>query len=470
MSAASIIASTLLRAGVTFQVSIQKQVTLEGVEWIKATSSPGEHVLAFTDFGTGQRELLLKKLGAFQILVCDHHEPPGEVAGTTAGDGAFATKEGGAFLELNPHYHGIDGGREISGAGVTYVACKNLGPRNEDLAPMAVVGAVGDRQDQEDQHQLTGFNQVILEDGIKLGLVDSVYGIRVFGRETRPLAKALAYTTDPYIPGLSGNPDACSRFLVDLGLKLEDESGRPRTFSDLTRDEVIDFTSELTSFLAQHGENSLVVQELIAVNYILPREPKGSFTRDVREFGFLLNSCGRLDRAGLGVAIGMGARGAFLEEAEVAIAEYRGTLSSALDVIETNSLLQQMDHVQFFYGGGLIPEKVVGTVCSLVLGSPGTPEKVIVGLADSEEANLLKVSLRGPTTVVQDPVHNPSGVHLGEIMHEASAHFNLENPAGGHAAACGAYIPRELMDDFLRFVDERVGRKLSLVEDDAFSG
>src|SRR5437867_2464918 len=93
------------------------------------------------------------------------------------------------------------------GAGCAYAVAKALSPKNTDLAAIAVVGAVGDIQDQEFR-RLSGYNRTILADGIAAGVLEAGIDLRLFGRETRPAYKMLQYATDPWIPRVSGNEGA----------------------------------------------------------------------------------------------------------------------------------------------------------------------------------------------------------------------------------------------------------------------
>ena len=47
------------------------------------------------------------------------------------------------FVQVNPHLFGIDGATDVSGSGVAYFAAKAVNPANVDLAPIALVGALG---------------------------------------------------------------------------------------------------------------------------------------------------------------------------------------------------------------------------------------------------------------------------------------------------------------------------------------
>src|SRR5437879_13498458 len=113
---------------------------------------------------------------------------------------------------LNPHLEGA-GSDVASGAGCAYAVAKALDPANKDLASIAVVGAVGDVQDQEFR-RLSGYNRTILAGGIAAGFLEAQIDLRLFGRETRPAYKMPQYATGPSIPRRSGNEEARLRVLA----------------------------------------------------------------------------------------------------------------------------------------------------------------------------------------------------------------------------------------------------------------
>ena len=66
----------------------------------------------------------------------------------------------------------MDGGVEICAGGMAYLAARSLGDENEDLSQVAVVSALGDRQDQGERKSFTGKNLEIAETAKKMGLVN----------------------------------------------------------------------------------------------------------------------------------------------------------------------------------------------------------------------------------------------------------------------------------------------------------
>ena len=90
---------------------------------------------------------------------------------------------------INAWKFGMDGGVEICAGGMAYLASNALNNENEDLSRVAVVSALGDRQDQGERKAFTGKNLEIVETAKKLGLVNVDLDLLLVGRETRPLPK-----------------------------------------------------------------------------------------------------------------------------------------------------------------------------------------------------------------------------------------------------------------------------------------
>jgi len=64
---------------------------------------------------------------------------------------------------VNPLLFGINGGTEISGAGVTFFFALALNEKNADLSVLGVVGALGDMQDFNYEAALVGMNRKIID-------------------------------------------------------------------------------------------------------------------------------------------------------------------------------------------------------------------------------------------------------------------------------------------------------------------
>jgi RecJ-like exonuclease len=434
VAAAGIIGKALFMLDAKFRIRITQWVD----EKIFADIlSEKPKMIILSDFGSGYIELLNNKLSNFKIVVLDHHQIVGE--------------EKPNIVHVNPHSYGIDGARDISGAGVAYFVTKAIDGKNVDLAPIAVVGALGDLQDKYDQRKLGGVNEKIVEDAVNAGLLTVEKDLMFFGRETRPIHKTLASTTNPFIPGISGEEDKSLAFLASLDIKPK-HGERWRALRDLSDDEKKRLCSALADYLLSKGLR-YEVTNLIGHVYTLSREEPWTPLRDAREFAVLLNATGRMEKPSLGVSICMGDRGSALEEANKVLEEYRRTISKYLGwVMEKTERMREMENIYVVFGENFINEKIVGAISSILSTSLPNPEKPLIAYANVEEEDLAKFSAR---TI---DIMTNKGINLGEVMQIAAE--KCSGNGGGHNIAAGAQVPIENVDAFIKTVNEMVGRQL----------
>ena len=119
---------------------------------------------------------------------------------------------------------------------MAYLAAHALERKNWDLSGVAIVSAMADRQDQGDKKSLIGMNSEIVKIAESHGLVSVDLDLMFLGRETRPLHEALAYTSFPYIEGLTWNTENCYTLIKNTGINMK-ENGRWRGLSEITQEE-----------------------------------------------------------------------------------------------------------------------------------------------------------------------------------------------------------------------------------------
>jgi len=434
VAAAGIIGKTLSRLDAKFRIRITQWVDEKIVSEIL---SDKPQLIILTDFGSGYIDLLNEKLSDFRIVILDHHQVMG--------------KESANFVQVNPHLHVIDGARDISGSGVAYFVAKAVNKVNVDLAPIAVVGALGDLQDKYDQRMLGGLNEKIVADAKDAGLLIVEKDLVFFGRETRPIHRTLASTTNPFIPGISGEEDKSLAFLASVEIKPR-HGDRWRALRDLSEEEKKRLCSALADYLLSKGLH-YEVASLIGHVYILNREEPWTPLRDAREFAVLLNATGRMDKPSLGVSICMGDRGSALEEANKVLEEYRRTINKYLGwIMEKPERMKEFENIYVVFGEDFIDDKIIGAVSSILSTSLPNPEKPLIAYASVEEQGVAKFSARTIDTLTN------RGVNLGEVM-QVAAEKCLGN-GGGHNIAAGAQVPIENVDTFIKIVNELVGKQL----------
>ena len=430
----AIASEALDRAGIAHEVAFAKKLDEAALTEIKRQGAP---LTWFVDLGAG----VLNLMQGIDAVITDHHVPTErEIPKALRGDLLRFAESQDRVLMLNPHLEG-EGSDVASGAGCAYAVAKALDPKNTDLAAVAVVGAVGDMQEQEFR-RLDGYNRTILADGIAAGVLEARVDLRLFGRETRPAYKMLQYATDPWIPRLSGNEEACIAFLLEIGIDLKvDEHWR--TWSDLDRGEKQRVVSALVSHMLERGCGAKEVERLVGETYTLVREPVGSPTRDAKEYGTLINACGRYDEAEVGYRVCRGDRDEALAKALKLLRGHREYLVESMDTI-LEAGINEMDAIQYFHAGDKIRDTVVGIAASMALNQNGaTKDLPIIAFAQADDG--IKVSGRATRDLVA------KGLDLAAIMQAASK--AVGGHGGGHHGAAGATIPPGTETAFLEIAN-----------------
>lgn len=262
LTSAGIMALTLLRAGIGFQLSIAGKLDETVIEEVNRTVSKGDMVI-FCDMGSGQPELTAKV--AADVVVLDHHKPVGQSP---------------AKVMVNAHLVGIDGATDISASGTCYLVARELGTGNIDLAGLAIAGAVGDRQ------LFRTANAFILDEALKAGVVSIRKGLKV---GDGALADVLAYSTEPFLD-VTGYPEKAAEFLNQLGL-----SGN---IENLSEEEVSKLASAIALKLVRQASTE-AIEAVIGDIFLLNRE----LVHNVYDFISILNTCGKQKVYGLALAL-----------------------------------------------------------------------------------------------------------------------------------------------------------------------
>ena len=186
ISAAGVICNAITQEGGKFHVSLVPRLKEEVLEKV---SREKYKLFFFCDMGSGYVERIAKLKG--QAIIADHHQTM-----DSTGD------DEESLIHVNPHLFGLDGTKDVSGSGVTYLTVRPLDKVN--LSGLALVGAFGDMQYTDG---FRGVNQTILNDATESGVVEEHEDLKISSKQD-PLFKALAHTFQPALPGISGDPEA----------------------------------------------------------------------------------------------------------------------------------------------------------------------------------------------------------------------------------------------------------------------
>ncbi len=424
LTSAGIICTALERGNFEYTTRFVKQLDEKVLDTI-ADENP--NIVIFTDLGSGMCEQIESR--GIHAVISDHHQPQGSYQ-----------------FHLNPHLFGANGSYELSGSGSTYLLASALG-KNPDLSSLAIVGAVGDMQHLK-MGQLVGINREILEEGIKEGTLESKKDLTLFGKQTRPIYRLIQYSSDPYLPGLTGDEEACIEFLHSLNIHFsEDEHWR--RWIDLETQEKQKIVSGLIQYCLKSGLPSYKIERLVGEVYVLLGEKEGTEMRDASEFSTLLNATARYDHAEIGLAVCMGNREEAYEDARKLLAEHRQNLVNGLMYVKEKGVIQ-LENIQYFDAGSEIKETIVGIIAGMSSTLVENRNLPIIAFAKAEGG--IKVSARGTQDLIR------RGVNLSEAMSMISA--EVGGAGGGHDIAAGATIPNGKKEEFARKLDLFVGEQM----------
>jgi len=417
--------------------------TIIEVEELIAKNQPDS--LVFSDLGTGQMDLItthiLAKGRVERIIVLDHHLPHEEQEESRSND---------VIIEINPNQHGLDGGYDVSGAGVAFFVAYALSEENVDLAELAIVGATGDLQDYYGKG-FQGANREIANLGQASGQIKLSKDLTFFGINTRPLPYLLQYATEPYLPGITGNEDACYQFFAELNIPLKDSDDKWRIWTGLTNEEKQAVITKLFFHIDEAYGDPEITKGILGDVITLVSRPIETEMRSAKEFSTLLNACGRNRRPEVGVMICLGDEDAY-HEGTALLQQHRANLAAALRRLEDGGYTE-MDGM-YVVRDPLTSDTIIGIVIGMAQGSRIVPiDKPIIGVSTNfkEDSALVKISGRARQSLVDKGINlKESFLRVGEEISRVAGQEVVE--AGGHPMAAGAFVHCDFLDDYLNLV------------------
>ncbi|WP_321416683.1 DHH family phosphoesterase [uncultured Methanomethylovorans sp.] len=422
ITSAAIIATAFERAGIDYEMQFVKQLD---EKIVKELSEQNHDLVIFTDLGSGQIEHINNY--GLNAIISDHHRPQGQY-----------------LNHLNPHLVGANGSYELSGSGTTYILANELGD-NRDLASLAIVGCIGDLQYRK-YGKLVSLNEEILKANPEY--VMAKMDLSLYGKQTRPIHKMLQFSTDPYLPGLTGNEDGCIEFLGSLHFPLAKDE-RWRRWIDLEMTDKRKVISAIIEYSIGHNVPKVNMDRIVAECYELVKEKEGTETRDAMEFSTLLNATGRYMQAEIGFAVCLGDRGEYYSRASTLLQEHRKNLVDGINYVKNTNGVIELSHIQYFDAKDKIPETIVGIVAGMIHSSYNR-NLPIFAFSNKEDGH--KVSARGTQILVN------KGLNLSEALEVVCK--ELGGAGGGHDIAAGATIPYGTIDQFLEKMNIMISQQI----------
>ncbi|MFH0711578.1 MAG: DHH family phosphoesterase [archaeon] len=404
ITSAAILIKTLKRLDKKFTIKIVKGLEEETIKQ-ELAKQPGELII-FSDLASSN-------LDHFQnlkepIFIIDHHE-------------INEKKLNNKIKIINPHLTENQKDNECTGAGLCYLFSKTISPNNQDLSKLAIIGMIGDRHESN----LSKINQQIINDTHDLTIKKGI----VLYPATRPLRRALEWSTSPYIPGVTGNGPGAIELLRETGISYE------KSLLELSDNEMSKLITAVMVRRARHNKINDILGNLYILKFFNTKE-------DVREISVLINACSRLGYSDIAISYCLENEKAKSRALDI-YTEYKQELVSGLRVAEKMEKIKGKGFV-ILNAKDQIKDAIVGTICSMLSSSPAYTEgTILIGMAYNEDK--IKVSAR---------IVGREGRNLKEVLEKTLAIFKNKHPksiteVGGHHFAAGCLIEKDKEDYFI---------------------
>lgn len=418
IAAAAILAKCLYSFNVPFAVRFTHPL---GPREIEELSKEDCGMFIFLDQGGGQLDAIHKFILSRRadVLLIDHH-PCSPLVHPN-------------LVCLNPHLCGLNGGRDVSASGAVYSVVEQIDLRFRSLAGLAVVGAIGDRQ--EFPSGFTGINEALVKRTKELGLIHESEGLRFIGRTMKPVAECLRLSSRPYMIGLSGDLGACRSLVDNLGIS------HSSLICDLGLDVERRLVDAICGRVGSIAANEEFQRALWGALYTARTEDLVG-PRDLREYAAMLDACGTLHRAEIGFAVAAGDM-SYEADALAILSSYQEQMLKVMDWLVKNiTSFRLAPTFRHIYCGGAVAPRMAGEALSLAIESGLiSTDRPVVGISDDKD-NTVKVSARSTLALAA------RGVDVGRAL--ARAATKVGGCGSGHDVAAAARIPRDRMEEFIK--------------------
>ncbi|MBR9705476.1 DHH family phosphoesterase [Candidatus Pacearchaeota archaeon] len=405
ITSAAIMSTILKRLDAQFSLKILKSLSKEDIQ-----DFPKDKILILLDLGSSHIEELSSLNN--QVFVIDHHE----IKDTTD-----TTK----INIINPHLSKEY--ENLCSAELCYLIGRKISSENQDLSHLAIIGMVGDTMEK---HINKTRDKIIKDANVKVKK-----GLLIYP-STRPLDKALEFSSKPYIPGVTGDPKGVYEMLREAGIEKIGKTFK--ALIDLTDQEMKNLVTSVMLRLSSDNKEKEYLGNLFLVKFFNKIE-------DAREVSAMINACSRMDHPGIALAFCLGSATA-KKRAERIYVKYRQHIISGLKHINKNKKIKGREYI-IINAQDKIKDTIIGTMASILSFSSIYKEGTII-IAMAYNDDKIKVSSRMAGRNPKSPRN------LKELMESVAQ--TLGGESGGHKHAAGCMIKKEHENEFIKLVKKKL--------------
>ncbi len=349
ITSATIIIKTLKKLDKKFSVKIVKRLEEKFIYEL-----PTDKLILFLDLASGSLHHI-ENSRLQDVFIIDHHE--------------IISKIPKNIHMINPE---LNGDHKINSSCLAYLFCKQIIPESKELAKLAVLGMVGDGM-EENINRIN--NGVLNEEEIQ-----KKRGLLIYP-STRPLNRTLEYSSNPYIPGVTGNQNGVLELLREIG--LNPEQGRYKSLMELNNEEM---SKLVTSIMLRNPTTRRkgIVGDIFLIKFFNKLE-------DARELSAMVNACGRLERSDIALQFCMEIITA-KKKAESIYIKYKQYIISGLKFVTKAEKVEGKGFV-IINAKNKIKDTIIETIASILSNSALYEEDTIITTMQYYE-DKIKISAR----------------------------------------------------------------------------
>src|SRR3989339_780865 len=344
---------------------------------------PKDKIIIFLDLASGSLHHI-KNSNLKNVFIIDHHEISEEIPGE--------------INIINPELN------------------------NKEKAKIAILGMIGDSLENK-------INE--LKDKISNnGDIQKIRGPLIYP-STRPLNRTLEYSSNPYLPGITGNIKGVLELLREIGLNPEE--GKYKSLIELNEEEMEKLIATIILKCPKSKEDIIGDIFLLKISNRL---------EDARELSAMINACSKFGESGTAIQTCMGIAQA-KKKAEAIHVRYKQLILSGIKYAENAEKIIGKGFV-IINAKEEIKDTMAGTITSILSHSRLYEEGTIITILAHYE-DKIKISCR---------VVGKNGRNVREILNNIITIIGGE--IGGHYNAAGATISQDKEEEFLKILKKNL--------------
>ena len=393
ITSAAIMVQALKRLDKRFSLRIVKSLEEQFIYDL-----PKGKLTLFLDLGSGSlKHIEESKLE--EVFIIDHHEIIHDIPKKVT--------------IINSELHDK---QKISGSCLTYLFCKEIDERNKEFAKLGILGMIGDMLEKE----IDKLNNGILDDGE----IQRKRGLIIYP-STRPINRTLEFSSNPYIPKVTGDVKGVLELLREVG--ISPINGKYKSLIELNEDEM---EKLVTAIMLRNpkAKDKEIIGDIFLIKLFNKLE-------DARELSAKINACSRFGESEIALQLCMEIPSA-KKRAESIHAKYKQQLLSGLRYASEAEKIQGKKFV-ILNAKHNIKDTMIGTIASILSNSSLYEEgTIITTMAHYDDK--IKVSAR---------IVGRNGRNAREILNSVIEEIGGE--VGGHKNAAGCILSQDKENEFL---------------------